>query len=411
MVNKSKKFDRNTLTPLILFQITTVPETFTFFRGQITFMKEKGFEVHAISSPGRSLHETAKRENIPVHAVDMPRKITPATDLVSLFRLYRLFRKLKPTIVHANTPKGGLLGVLAARLARVPVVIYGMRGLPFVTQYGWKRKILVLTEILACRAADKVITVSQATRKTAVAEGFCSLEKIVVPGNGSSNGVDAIGRFNPQNVSPTARADIRQHYQIPLEATILGFVGRLVRDKGIVELVEAWQVLREYYPDLYLFLVGPVEPQDPIPIDTMAKLKNDPRIKVVGAVKDISPFYAAMDILVLPTYREGFPNTLLEAAAMELPVVATAVDGCVEALADNDTGFLVPPKDSRALSEAIQKLLLNPAMRKSMGQAGRQRVLDKFRPEITWQGLYEIYSELLDRKGISKSYYSERLMN
>ena len=252
-----------------------------------------------------------------------------------------------------------------------------------------------MTEILACRAADRVITVSLATKEKAVTEGLCPAEKIEVLGNGSSNGVDAEGRFNPDKFPLEIRFDIRRRYQIPPGAIVLGFVGRLVRDKGIVELTEAWQNLRNQHPDLYLFLVGPIEPQDPIPVDTLERLKNDSRVKFTGSVDDSAPFYAAMDILTLPTYREGFPNTPLEAAAMELPVIITNVDGCVEAVVDNSTGLLVPSKNSQALSEAIEKLLTNPDMRKMMGKAGRQRVLNKFRPEIIWQGLYAQYQELL----------------
>ena len=348
------------------------------------------------------IDEDSRWEEIPSYPIDMARWITPVADMVSMSKLYRLFRKIRPNIVHAHTPKGGLLGVLAARLARVPIVIYGMRGLPFVTQSGWKRIILILTETLSCRAADRVITVSLATKEKAVAERLCPVEKIVVPGNGSSNGVDAEKRFNPKNLPVGTRADIRRRYQLPKDAVVLGFIGRLVRDKGIVELAEAWQNLRRQHSDLYLLLVGPIETQDPIPAETLERLKKDLRVKFTGQVDDPVPYYAAMDILTLPTYREGFPNTPLEAAAMKLPVVLTAVDGCVEAVEDNYTGLLVPPKDSLALEEAIHKLLINPKMRQSMGKAGRQRVLEKFKPEIIWQGLYDTYLELMDFNDLAK---------
>ena len=328
----------------------------------------------------------------------MPRQITPAGDLVSILKLYGLFRKHKPTIGHAHTPKGGLLGVIAGRLARVPVVIYGMRGLPFVTQSGWKRKILTLTESVACKAADKVITVSLATKEKAVAEGFCPPEKIFVPGNGSSNGVDAEGRFNPDNLPLETRSVTRERYHLPLEATVLGFVGRLVRDKGIVELAEAWQNLRNQHPDLYLLLIGPIEPQDPIPDYVLERLKNDPRVKFTGSVADPAPFYAAMDILCLPTYREGLPNTPLEAAAMRLPVVITDVDGCPEAVENGVTGIVVPAHSSKALSGALDQLIQNPEKRKIMGEVGRERVLEKFKSEIIWQALYENYRELMQNK-------------
>jgi glycosyltransferase involved in cell wall biosynthesis len=403
MATEGQKEFQNDADHTVLMHITTVPETFWFFKGQIRYMKERGFDIHAVSSPGRLLEETSKRENIPVHAIAMPRQITPMADLVSVLKLYCLFREYKPTIVHAHTPKGGLLGVLAARLARVPIILYTMRGLPFVTQTGWKRKILILTENIACRAADKVITVSLATKNKAVAEGFCLATKIVVPGNGSSNGVDAAGRFNPEKLPSESRSEIRERYQIPLEATVLGFVGRLVRDKGIVELAEAWQHLRNHHPDLHLLLIGPIEPRNPVPVPVLERLKSDSRVRFTGPVDDPAPFYAAMDLLTLPTYREGFPNTPLEAAAMNLPVVITDVDGCPEAVENGVTGIVVPPQNSAALAEALDRLVRNPDMQKTMGQAGREQVLKKYKPEIIWQALYETYLELFQEKNISYS--------
>ena len=386
------------MPPCHLIHVTTVPETFTFFRGQIGFLREQGFVVKAVSSPGPLLAATAAREQIPVFAVPMHRQITPVADLVSLWQLYRLFQREKPDIVHAHTPKAGLLGTLAARLARVPVVVYGMRGLPFVTAQGLKRQILIFSEKIACALADRVIAVSQANRRTALAAGICPPEKIVVLANGSSNGVDAAGRFQPHRFPPETRTGLRERYQIPGDAVVLGFVGRIVRDKGIVELAQAWQWLRARYPQLYLLLVGPMEPQDPVPETILKDLQADPRVVCTGQCPDPAPFYTAMDILVLPTHREGFPNTPLEAAAMNLPVVATTVDGCVEAVADGVTGILVPPFDSQALAQALERLITSPDLREKMGQAGRERVLAQFQPQMIWQALYDNYQQLLSGK-------------
>jgi len=381
--------------PVILFHVTTVPQTLNFFRGQIAFIKERGFEIHAVSSPGVMLQEAEARESIPVYPVAMPRRISLIADLKALYQLYRLFRRYHPDIVHAHTPKGGLLGVLAARLARVPIVIYTMRGLPYITATGLKQKILISTETLACRLADRVLAVSFSLRQRAVAMKFCPGEKIRVLGCGSSNGVEAKSRFNPERINPDARRTIRNLYEIPLDALVIGYVGRIVRDKGMVELGEAWQRLRTAFPDLYLMLIGPLEPQDPIPQILLKQWQDDPRVVFTGRIKDMVPYYAAINVLVLPTYREGFPNTPLEAAAMELPVVATQVDGCVDAVVDGVTGLLVPPGDRAALAQAIAQLLLNPEQRQQMGNMGRQRVLRDFRPEVIWQGLYETYVDLL----------------
>jgi len=381
---------------VILVHVTTVPETLGFLRGQIGFMKQRGFEVHAVSSPGKLLEEAGAREGIPVHAVDMPRRITPLKDLVALCKLYLLFRRLKPDIVHAHTPKGGVLGVLAARLAQVPVVIYGMRGLPFVTAMGIKRKLLCWSEKISCLFAHRVIAVSFSIREKALASGFCEETKIHVLGSGSGNGVDAVSHFNPDKYPPHKRAAIKRNLQIPPESLLLGYVGRIVRDKGIVELEATWQVLRQHFTNLYLILVGLLEPQDPVPEPVIARLKSDSRIRFTGWVEDPTPLYAVMDILVLPTYREGFPNTLLEAGAMEVPVVATRVDGCVEAVVDGVTGLLIPPRDSQALAASCSRLLKDSILRQQMGQSGRQRVLRYFRPEKIWEALYKEYISLMN---------------
>jgi glycosyltransferase involved in cell wall biosynthesis len=383
---------------LTLFHITTVPETLGFFRGQIGFMKEKGFQVHAVSSPGELLDATAIREDIQVHAIEMPRFITPLQDIGTIINLTGILRQIHPDIVHAHTPKGGLLGVISARLARVPVIIYGMHGLPFVTAKGWKRRILCWSEAIACRLADKVISVGAIIREKALAAGFCQPEQIVVLGAGSVNGVDATGRFNPEKYSSADRIKLRQKLNIPEDALVIGFVGRIVKDKGIVELSEVWGELKNKYPDIFLLLVGPVEPQDPLPTELLENLQNDSRVRFTGHIQDIPACYTVMDIMVLPTYREGFPVTPLEAAAMKIPIVATDVDGCPEAVENGITGALVPSRDSRALAEAIEHLILNPEKRHAMGQAGRERVLKKFKPEIIWQELYDIYLQLLHEK-------------
>ncbi|MGO9394794.1 MAG: glycosyltransferase family 4 protein [Desulfobaccales bacterium] len=378
--------------------ITTVPQTFGFFQGQIGYMKARGVEVHAVSSPGRPLEEVAARENIPVHAVEMPRRITLLTDLVAIFKLCSIFRKLRPTIVHAHTPKGGLLGMVAARLVRTPVAIYTMHGLPFITARGLKRRLLRGTETISCRLADRVFAVSQANRQRALAEGFSREEKIKVLGAGSCNGVDAAGRFNPQKLAADEKEKVRRFYRIPPNYLVLAYVGRIVRDKGIVELNEAWQSLRQQFPRLSLLLIGHEEPQDQIPREVSAQLKADPRVIFTGWLDDPMPLYAIMDIMVLPTYREGFPISPLEAAAMQVPVVATTADGCVEAVADGVTGFLVPPGDYCSLAERIEQLLLNPELRERMGKAGRLRVLSEFQPERLWELLYDEYLNLMKSK-------------
>jgi glycosyltransferase involved in cell wall biosynthesis len=325
----------------------------------------------------------------------MGRRITPARDLLALARLYRLFRRLRPEIVHAHTPKGGLLGTLAARLARVPICVYHIRGLPFMGAAGARRALLTCTERLACAMADRVLCVSHSIRDVAIAHRVCPAGKVGVLLNGSGNGVDALGRFDPDR-SRDARAATRDAYRIPHDAVVLGFVGRIVRDKGIVELIEAWRSLRDEFPNLHLLLVGFFEPYDPLPPAVERAIHADPRIHLTGRQADTPSLYAAMDVVVLPTYREGLPNVPLEAASMRLPVVATDIPGCTDAIAHGRTGTLVPPRDAGALAKAIAAYVRRPEMRLAHGLAGREHMLAQFLRERIWEALRIEYVRLLE---------------
>jgi glycosyltransferase involved in cell wall biosynthesis len=379
-----------------LVHITTVPESLTFFHGQVGYLKGRGVDVWALSSPGELLNRFAVREGIRVHGLEMPRRIAPLRDLATTVRLWRWLRKLRPDIVDAHTPKGGLLGMLGAWLARVPVRVYHMHGLPLMTATGLKRELLRSAEKVSCLLAHQVLCVSASLREAAVAEGLCRPDKIAVLHHGSINGVAAETAFNPAHVGDTVRAAVRQRYGIPVDAEVIGFVGRVVRDKGLVELAEAWQALRADSPELHLLVVGPFEPQDPLPLDVEQLLRTDPRVHLTGINWDTPPLYAAMDVVVLPTYREGFGVVIIEAAAMELPVVATEVPGCVDAVEDSVTGTLVPQHDAVALTEAIRRYLLDPELRRRHGRAGRERVLREFRQEDIWEAIYAEYRRLLD---------------
>lgn len=383
-----------------LLHVTTVPETlFYLLRGQIQHVQRKGILVEAISSPGPMLEEVAQREQIKVYPVLMVRGISLFRDLASLWKLWRLFRKLSPTIVHGSTPKAGLLTMIAGALARVPIRFYTIRGLHITSRTGVLGRILRLTEKISCFFAHQVICVSHSIRNIAVAEGICPESKIKVLHHGSSNGVDA-QRFCRSNLSEARSQEFRRQWNIPEEAQVLGFIGRLVRDKGIHELISAWNLLRPEFPKLHLLLVGPLEDHDPVDPCVLQQVREDPRIHATGMVKDVLPAYGICQVVVLPSYREGFPNVPLEAAAMELPVIATRVPGCMDAVVDGVTGILVPPRDAPALTEAIRTLLRDPELRKRMGQAGRERILRDFRPEDIWQALYQEYLDSLEKKGI-----------
>lgn len=360
-------------------------------------MSEQGLDVHLVGTPQADLlSRLAETENATAHGVFMTRAITPLADARSLFKLWRLLRRLSPDIVHAGTPKGGFLGMVAAFLLRVPVRIYHMHGIRSMTTRGWRRIVLLATERLACRLATRVLSVSPSVRATAIALGLSREDKMTVLGAGSCNGVDARGRFNPEAISPEKRRSLRAELNIPERAPVLGFVGRVARDKGVVELAQAWGTLAATFNDLYLLVVGPAETEDPVPARWLDTLQSHPRVRFAAAVTDPAPYYAIMDVVALPSYREGLPNVPLEAAAMHLPVVATRVDGCVDAVVDGETGTLVPPYRSEPLAEAISRYLLSPALRKTHGDSAHDRVVRDFAPEDLWKRVFGLYCTELD---------------
>jgi glycosyltransferase involved in cell wall biosynthesis len=383
-----------------LTHVTTVPDSLGFFRGQVGYMKARGFTVRAITSPGPGRKRFAREFGVEIDAVAMARKITPVADLVAVQRIGRILRRNQPVIVHGHTPKGGLLGLIAAFVSATPVRIYHMRGLPFTSATGWKRRLLQRSEWLSCHLAHQVLCVSESVRTLAVDARICAPEKIKVLGRGSGNGVDATGRFNPDALGDGVGRQMRATLGLHEDDVVIGFVGRIAGDKGVADLVDAWQSIREANRNTHLVLIGPFEAKDPIPQHTVRAVRGDPRVHVVAFTSAMPRWYTAMDVVVLPTYREGFPNVVLEAAAMRLPVVATRVPGCVDAVEDARTGILTPPRDARALAHAIQMYLSDPALRRRHGATGRDRVLAHFRPETIWEAVYAEYVRLLDQAGL-----------
>jgi glycosyltransferase involved in cell wall biosynthesis len=383
-----------------LFYITTVPWTLSHFMiGQIRYMRDKGFDVQVVSGPGAEL-DFLEREGIPIHPIKLTRGLAPLWDLRALVSLYCLFVRLKPIIIHGSTAKGGPLSMIAAAAAKTPIRVYTLRGLIIQLGSGLVNKVFRALEWFACRCASQVLAVSRSVEGIMIQEKLCSPDKIKVLGKGSSMGVDAENRFNPDLVTKDDIDGLRKQLGIPTDVTVLGFVGRIVRDKGVVELALAWRQLRLEYEDVFLLMIGPAEPRDPVPVEILQELRADPRVVIVDFAQneDMPVYYRIMDLVILPTYREGFPNVPLEAAAMELPVLATRVTGCVDAVVDGVTGTLAPVRDSGALANAIRVYINDGAKRRAHGTAGRRRVISDFRPEMLWQAQYQEYVRLLREK-------------
>lgn len=357
--------------------------------GQLRHLSDAGFEVILVTSPGADLEGVAEREGVRVETVPMAREMAPLADLVAVVRLLRLFRRLRPQVVNAGTPKAGLLGMLAARLLRVPVRVYTLRGLRLETARGLRRRLLTFTERLACSSAHRVVCVSQSLRRRAVELGLVAEARAVVLGEGSSNGVD-VDRFAAAAADRERTAALRRELGLPEGAPVVGFVGRFTRDKGIADLAAAFERIAAHRPDARLLLLGDFEPGDPVPDELARRLRDDPRMLLPGFVPDASPYYPLMHVLAFPSFREGFPNAPLEAAAAGVPTVGYRVTGTVDAVIDGETGRIVAAGDADALADALAAYLDDPDLRARHGRAARGRA-ESFRREVVqrrWAGFF-----------------------
>lgn len=385
---------------LRLLLAVTDPRSTVFLRGQIAAARAAGFEVSLLSGPGAMARALAAAEGARLVEIEMARDLAPARDLASLLAIARALRRLRPHIVNAGTPKAGLLVLLAARLARVPCRIHTLHGLRGETLRGLRAHLVAAATRVTCGLAQRVICVSPSLAERAVAAGVAEARKVMVPGAGSANGLD-LARFTAGADNLQAAQALRAARGIPAGARVLGFVGRVARDKGMVELAAAWSALRARCPDLHWVIVGAPDDTDAIPAEVSRALDADARVHRLGQLDDPVPAYLLMNVLALPSYREGFGYALIEAAALEIPVVATRVTGCVDAVVDGETGTLVPPRDVAALSAAIAAYLEDPALRARHGRAGRARVAGAFGQEALWARLHREYLDLAARAGLT----------
>ena len=302
----------------------------------------------------------------------MCREMAPVSDLLSLLRLCWLLWRLKPDMTEFSTPKAGLLGSIAAMLCGVPSRVYFLRGLKLETSTGIKRCILLAAERVASACSHVVLCNSESLRKQALVLRVAPEAKLLLLGSGSSGGVD-VERFSP------GPCILRAQLGLPTDAPVVGFVGRLTRDKGLPELVEAFAAILAARPQAHLLLVGWFDvAEDALSRKLRTRIKNHPRIHLTGYVADTAPYYRAMDVMVLPTWREGFPNVVLEAAASGIPVVTTLCTGSRDSVVPEVTGLLIPPGYPVAIREAVLQLLRNPERRCRMGEAARAWVLENY---------------------------------
>lgn len=373
-----------------IIRITTVPQSLkTLLKGQLRFMSQY-YDIVAVSSDGDCFEDMLREQGVRGVKIPMTRKITPLADLKALFFLIRLFIKEKPDAVHTHTPKAGTLGMIAAWITRVPVRMHTVAGLPLLVATGRKRLLLDIVEKVTYACATTIYPNSYKMRDIIQKLGFTSGDKLKVIANGSSNGID-LTYFDRTEAVMKQAAAYREE-----ECFTFCFVGRMVRDKGINELVSAFVRLHKQYPQIHLLLVGPFEKElDPLSPETEKAIQEHSAIRFVGFQQDVRSFLVASDALVFPSYREGFPNVVLQAGAMGLPSIVTDINGCNEIILPNENGIIIPPKDEDALYHAMENFLLHPEEVRRMTENARPLIASRYDQKIVWGALLKEYKRIM----------------
>lgn len=377
-----------------LIRITTVPISLEILlEKQLRFMNQH-YEVTGISSDKGYLKQVGHSEGIEVYAVEMTRRITPLRDLKAVWQLYNYFKKQKPFIVHTHTPKAGTLGMIAAKLASVPHRMHTVAGLPLLEATGFKRLALNLVEKITYVCATNIYPNSIGLKEIVIQERFCKPEKLKVIANGSSNGINT-AYFNSNFFSKKENKSLKSHLGISLEDFVFIFVGRLVGDKGINELIQAFKKLSAENTMVKLLLVGPLESGlDPLAPETLNEIAVNSHIKSVGFQNDVRPYFAISNVLVFPSYREGFPNVVMQAGAMGLPSIVTDINGCNEIIIEDKNGTIIPVKDPNSLHQAMRKMLKDVDFRNQLQQNARPMIVSRYEQQLVWQAILEEYKIL-----------------
>ncbi|WP_188362470.1 glycosyltransferase family 4 protein [Flavobacterium orientale] len=375
-----------------LIRITTVPISLDkLLEGQLKFMTTY-FDVTAISGDDKYLKKIALREEVNYFEIEMTRKITPLKDLIAVWKLYWFLKSNKPDILHSHTPKAGIIGMVAARLAGVPVRLHTVAGLPLMEAVGIRRKILDVVERLTYQCASFVYPNSKGLKDIIVKSKYTSEDKLKVILNGSSNGIDT-HHFNSEQFDSNEKEKLKVKLGILPDEFVYIFVGRLVKDKGIVELVEAFVNLHMKFHKVKLLLVGPFEQElDPLPESTLDSIQQHPNIITMGYQKEVRPFFAISDILVFPSYREGFPNVVMQAGAMGLPAIVSDINGCNEIVEEGSNGTIIPVKNEKAIKNAMEKMLLDKEYFSNLKQKARSSIVSRYEQKAVWEAILAEYN-------------------
>lgn len=369
-----------------LFFVTTIPRSLVFFLGQYQLLGEQ-FDITAISSQPEELEVFGQKNGVKVHSIPMEREISLLKDIKGLFHFIRFFRKERPTVVHGNTPKGSLLSMMAAWITRVPVRIYMCHGLRYQGFSGMKRKLLMTMERITCHCATDVMCVSKGMAEVLISDNISKKQPVVI-WNGSVRGIDAV-QFNPNRSFDLAAK--RDQYGLKESDFVLTFIGRIVRDKGIQELVEAFQVLSERHNDMKLLLVGIIEQDNAINDETKRIIEDNSAIITPGFQFDVPEILAITQLFVLPSYREGFGLSLMEAGAMGVPSISTDITGCNEVVEEGKTGLLIPTHSSQAIVESVERLYNDKELYNTMKKYCRDSIVRRYEQQKLFAKYRDFY--------------------
>jgi glycosyltransferase involved in cell wall biosynthesis len=388
------------MSKIRLVRITTVPESMEILlRGQLPYMQSNGFDTIMISSYSDKVPKLIEENKCSFYPITLTRKITPITDLLAIIRLRALLKKLKPDIVHTHTPKAGMVGMIASKLAGVPVRIHTVAGLPLMTKKGLMLMLLEMVEKITYSCATHVFPNSHKLSAFILKRKYCLPNKLTVIANGSTNGIDCEYFKNSLEVKQRAEK-IRQHYKIDSKSFVYIFIGRIVKDKGIEELVKAFNIICENDMDVKLLIVGDFENElDPISIETGYEINNNSQIILVPFQQDIRPYLASSNVLVFPSHREGFPNVPMQAGSMELPSIVSDINGCNEIVEHRVNGILFPPGDIKSLAVAMSEVRQDSILYEQLKNNARKKISERYDQKIIWNSL------LLKYKVLTKSMF------
>ena len=377
-----------------ILHVVNISFVIPYFLGkQLNWFTAKGNKEFIVCSDSEELKKFSEEYIFDFRAIDVLRKISVTKDLEAVWKTANYIREIKADVVTGHTPKGGLIAMLAAYITHVPVRIYFRHGLVYETSHGLKRSLLINIDRLASKLATKIVCVSPSVAKRSLEDKLNPDSKQVVLVNGTCNGIDT-ERFYIDSLDKPKLNDLRAKLGIKEVDFVIGFAGRLVRDKGIIELVRAYKAMRSVHPNVRLMLVGMLEIRDALPEDVVKVIQEDEGIIKTGYVgyAEIEYYYALMNVFVLASYREGFPTSVLEASSMELPVITTKATGCCDSIVDGETGFFVG-HDAKEIENAIVKLFNDKTLCDKMGKAGRQMVVNNFRNEVVWNEIEKLYKK------------------